>query len=48
MTDRTDVAKLRLLTDDQRKEFEERGFLTLPGALSPDLVERLLEVHDRV
>jgi ectoine hydroxylase len=39
---------LKPITDDQRAEFEERGFLVLPGALSPDLVGRLLERHDRI
>src|SRR6266567_2506485 len=30
------------LTDDQRRQFERDGFLVVPEALSPAMVERLL------
>src|SRR5688572_15562199 len=36
------------LTDEQRRQFERDGFLHLPGALPPALVERLLAVVDRL
>lgn len=38
----------RLLTERQREEFDHHGYLLVPGALSPDLVASLLEVHDRI
>jgi len=48
MIDQTGLAELRPLTDDARAEFDERGFLAIPGALSPDRLEAILEAHGRV
>ncbi|TMK84906.1 MAG: phytanoyl-CoA dioxygenase family protein [Actinobacteria bacterium] len=31
-----------------REQLDEEGFLQIPGALSPAMVDRLLQVHDRV
>ena len=36
------------LTEQQRQEFERDGFLKVPGALPPSMVERLTEVVDRL
>lgn len=33
---------------EQLREFEERGLLVIPNALSPQLLERLADVHDRI
>jgi ectoine hydroxylase-related dioxygenase (phytanoyl-CoA dioxygenase family) len=48
MVDQAEVEEIETLTPGQRAEFEERGFLVIPGALSPSMVGRLLEVHDRI
>lgn len=37
-----------LLSDDERAEFDERGFLHIHGALSAEQVDRYMELHDRV
>lgn len=36
------------LTDEQRRQFERDGFLIVPEALPMAMVERLLEVVDRL
>lgn len=36
------------LTDDERKEFEENGFLVLENAIPEDLVDRLIPIVDRL
>src|SRR5437899_5281961 len=36
------------LTDEQRRQFERDGFLVIPEALPPAMVERLLAVVDRL
>jgi hypothetical protein len=36
------------LTEEQRRQFERNGFLEVPGALPPAMVERLLAVVDRL
>lgn len=36
------------LTDEQRRRFEEDGFLVVPNALPPEMLERLTEVCDRL
>jgi len=36
------------LSDEQRLEFEDRGYLTVPGALTPAQVDRYLELHERI
>lgn len=37
-----------LLTDEQRQQFDEQGFLVLPGVLDASTIERLLEAGDRL
>lgn len=37
-----------LLTDDERREFDTRGYFVLPEVLSPEWVSRLTEAADRV
>ena len=39
---------VRLLTDDQRREFDAQGYLVVGGALSASLVDRLLAAHERI
>jgi phytanoyl-CoA dioxygenase PhyH len=46
--DQAEVGESRSLTLEQRKEFDDRGFLTIPGALGPAMVEGLLSAHDRI
>jgi ectoine hydroxylase len=36
-----------LLTDGERREFDEQGYLVVRGALAPHMVDRLLAAHDR-
>jgi ectoine hydroxylase len=48
MIDQADVGQIRSLTREQRMEFNDRGFLSIPGALAPSMVERLVTVHDRI
>jgi ectoine hydroxylase len=44
----TAVAVPGPLTIEQREEFEQRGYLIIPNALGPAMVDRLLDAHDRV
>lgn len=44
---RTDALQHRL-TDDERRRFEERGYLVVPHALTPAMNQRLLGVVDRI
>jgi hypothetical protein len=37
-----------VLTEQQRADFDRDGFLLVPGALPPDLVERVLDATDRL
>jgi ectoine hydroxylase len=37
-----------VLTEEQREAFERDGFLVIPDALPPDMVERLVRVADRL
>jgi ectoine hydroxylase len=39
---------MRLLTDDQRREFDARGYLVVHGALESSMVDRLLAAHERI
>ena len=48
MIDQAEVGEVRTLAPEQRAEFEERGFLIVPGALWPSMVDQLLETHDRI
>jgi ectoine hydroxylase-related dioxygenase (phytanoyl-CoA dioxygenase family) len=36
------------LTDHQRRQFDEEGYLVLPGVLNADTIEQLIEVGDRL
>ncbi len=38
----------RTLSDEQRREFEDRGYLTIRRALTPAQVGRYLELHERI
>jgi ectoine hydroxylase len=38
----------RLLTEAERREFDEQGYFVVRGALAPNLVDRLLAAHDRI
>jgi ectoine hydroxylase-related dioxygenase (phytanoyl-CoA dioxygenase family) len=37
-----------VLTEQQREDFERDGFLVIPGALPPDMLEQLVRVADRL
>ena len=36
------------LTDDERQEFEQNGFLILENAIPDDLMQRLVPIVDRL
>lgn len=48
MIDQTDTQQLNLLTDDERQEFEEQGFLIIRDALTPRQLEHYLGLHERI
>jgi ectoine hydroxylase len=48
MIDQAELGELQPLTDDQRATFDELGYLKVPNALSPTMVDHLLEAHGRV
>ncbi|MBA3728730.1 MAG: phytanoyl-CoA dioxygenase family protein, partial [Actinobacteria bacterium] len=37
-----------LITEEQRAEFDDRGFVLLEGALAPPLVDRLTQATERI
>jgi ectoine hydroxylase len=43
-----ELAQEHLLTPEERQQFEDQGYLTIRNALTPQQVERFLQIHERI
>lgn len=48
MIDQATMSVIRSITPEQRATFGDQGFLSIPDALSPSMLEGLLDSHDRI